>query len=282
MLLACPNCQTRFVFPPSALPLEAKGIRVRCGECREVWLATPPSEDADHPQTPRETSTEVAKPETRGEDDSPPSRATNIPSARSSRGKFFLRCIAVLGIVTALLVGGWYGKQTLLARYPFLAPLHDALAPLYDDSHALISKTLDSIQDALAPVYRALDLASNQNVLHVRDVTSVWDTVEGESVLDVAGVVVNFSDAVQTVPALEVDLRNESGATMLVRSFEASESRVGADDVVTFSIRIREPPSGSKYVRVFFAQPADPDSQATYPARRQAQKTWRGQSPPKE
>ena len=127
MLLNCPNCQTRYVVPDSAIG--PQGRQVRCANCKHSWYQEAALEAFERPE-PSFAATPESLP--RGMDDLPPppqfsamagAEAPDEPLRRPRRNPARYWTMAALGfaLLVAVVIGsnaiyGWMGDGLKLAE----------------------------------------------------------------------------------------------------------------------------------------------------------------------
>ncbi len=111
MIIACPNCQTRFKIDPEALA--PRGKMVRCSQCGHRWFAEPPAEEIEAPPLPERSPVE--------EGGTGPAEGGRRPSTVALAGW------TLVVLVVLLLAGGLLGRNEIVAAWPQAAPLYRQL-----------------------------------------------------------------------------------------------------------------------------------------------------------
>lgn len=233
MIITCPSCSTRFQIGDAALG--PAGRRVRCAKCGESWWQDPPPEVAAEPSPGADA---FAPPSIPDEPVTPPERDQPVdwPEIRSDPPFWQLsdRGVVVgwaaLGIlISAIAIGGWFGRHAVVAHWPGSERMYSALG-----------------FPALGPV-RAFDM---------RETRASWE--EEGKVLLVEGRLANLTEDDRPFPEIRIVLRDAEGndlAAIPLRPDGASprpESLEAGGDVVVMGELVGVPDTAVE-VSVFIA-----------------------------
>lgn len=242
MIVSCPSCGTR--FDVNALDLGARGRKVRCVRCAQIWHQEPdletsrffgtPDEDglyaSQEPPAPlpnfmMESSAVAAPPADEDLDFAFVRRPPPAP-AKSHRDVVKLASIAAVFVAVVIVaVVAYLGRESIVARWPLLAPAYAALG------------------------LQAEPLGAG---LELRGINSALIPNAGKLSLVVAGEVANVSTVPRSVPPLTIHLRDGTnkvlsswtiaprpgkllpGASMPFQTSMASPPATASSAVVTF------------------------------------------------
>jgi predicted Zn finger-like uncharacterized protein len=208
MIVSCPACSTR--FDVNALDLGPRGRKVRCVRCAQVWHQEPDRETAaffgepdedDFNQAPEppgplpnfmiENSVAAATPAVDHELDFAFVRRPPPVPVKPQRD--IVKLAAAAAIVAAILVVivvAYFGRGSIVARWPSLAPAYAALG---------------------------LEAEPPGAGLELRGINSALIPAAGKLSLVVAGEVANISTIPRSVPPLTIHLRD--GANKILSSW---------------------------------------------------------------
>jgi len=251
MILSCPECGSQFRVPAEKLGLQ--GRTVRCSRCKHSWHATPDdgqSEDLElSPDGEPAPGGEEATPGSRqdGSGDAPDQaaphafdedlaefraahrRAMRAASAEPEAGRRFPWGWTVLAVVVvALVAGGWFGRQQVVAYVPQTAALYD-----------LAGIPVNSVAPGL----------------ELRDVTRRRQLVQDTNQLVLEGRIVNTGEQAQTVPPIRATLYNAAGERLTAWRLTAQASRLAPGAETTFSSRRPDPPKEARELSLSFIAP---------------------------
>ena len=230
MIIDCPSCASAYHIARASLG--ANGRKLRCAQCRTVWLAKPESEAEAEPE-PEATGAEIvaeavserSRPATyeeiHGQARPAPAPAPAPPALQLPRpAAGFAACVFLM----AMAMGGVAWRQAIVRRVP-----------------------------AAARVYAALGLPVNLRGLDLRRVTS---TMAGDGplrVLAVEGEIANLAAGETAVPQIEVSVRGGDAQIIYRWTAQAPKARLATGESVPFRARLAAPPEGARDVVVRFA-----------------------------
>ncbi len=241
MIIACPNCATKFdvgnvVFPPA-------GKRVKCARCSHVWLhgmASEPRPQAEGPVA------EAALPVAAGpaaaieaaesppafrhqpSDDAPPEMiwaGSDIPRRGRSRGTLIAVAVAAFAVVVA---GAIVFREAIARAMP-----------------------------GTGPIYAALGFDINVVGIEFRRIEYSWSQEDGVKTLAVTGEIVNVTGEERPVPKIRVALRGQGDEELHAWTFEAGVPSLHAGEVHAFREVLAKPPSDAAALEVRFADSSE-------------------------
>jgi predicted Zn finger-like uncharacterized protein len=270
MILACPSCGASFRI--DADKLGARGRTVRCSKCKHTWHASaddarrdgtsqggdapgagaqapagsPPPVTGDGPEpgdaqvlhTQAGAAESPARPA--GDDGGVRDFESTLRAARyrpyehdaaEARGPaggvvfgWILLGLVLLGIAA----GGWAFREQVVAQVPQAAQIYE-----------------------LAGV----EVPALGAGLELRDVTRTRRLVDGRSLLVISGRMVNTTDRVRAVPALEVALYDAAGDRVAHWRFAADTARLEPGRAASFETRRGDTPETAREFALSFAAP---------------------------
>jgi predicted Zn finger-like uncharacterized protein len=273
MILSCPNCGKRFRIDADKLGLA--GRKVRCANCSHTWHATPDQDEeaaevAADPSAARQgdmesgaasgmvgTAADEADAGQPWDDDDLPdgpppfqsfedmrsqmdgggrrrgrgsARAADRDGRRSvgSRLRPLIGWLVFLVVVGGIVAGGWFARYGVVDTFPTAARLYDVLGV------------------SINPVAPGLE---------IRDVKPSRRLKDGTSFLVIEGQILNRTGATQPVPALQVTLKDATGAEIESWRIAADSAAIAPGDKTVFSTRKANPPSGARGISVVFIGP---------------------------
>lgn len=234
MILECPNCNAKFTVPDNAIGAEGK--QVRCGKCKNLWLAKPAaaapviqsvaiapvSEEASSAPMPdfdallsglkKEESTakkKSKKAKDAGEKPARPTLGDYRPPMPSHKNP--LRAVAY-GIVYVLLFLG-ISTVWVLKDHPEWVGFQPSQGFAFEEMKVERMPQLGGDRFTSKPMY----------------------------VLE--GVVRNTSDLPRPRPPLKVTLKDKGGNAVYIKEYPSPESLIPSGDAVTFTIEKLEQPN---------------------------------------
>ena len=262
MIIACPNCSTRFKLDAARIP--SKGAKVRCAQCSHVWLLQPAEPPARKPKPKPQLAPEpfvaapVEPPEPDEQEEEPEASDAQFefPSRRAERvervrepahtytpgatsyaaeeesstgvGRWALRAgwALLLVFVVAGLSVGYFMRLDVVRAFPKTAALYDLLG---------------------------LDI--NVVGIDFRNVTAESSVSNGAPSLQLEGEIVNKSGHRVAVPELLASLRDAKGRELSHWTFEAFADSLGPREVSAFASPHVPIPAGAKELELRFATP---------------------------
>ncbi len=257
MIITCPHCQTKYQVTYEAIG--SAGRKVQCAHCHRAWDQGPNLADLAAKAEPNialadideDALDEAVSSEERivaaervmaavapGSERKPiPNAAelekrqaafskrrsamiSRLPLARLRRAS---RIVGVL-ILAGLVSGAYFGRVTLVERYPDLAGL-----------------------------YEAVGLGVNVVGLEFSDLGSIKTLSGGNDVLMVSAQIVGVSNAPVPVPSVLVSLLGEDGRAVYEWSVTPRVRDLMAGERATFDTRLSLPPGDATRVRLRFA-----------------------------
>lgn len=238
MILSCPSCGARFRIDADSLG--PNGRTVRCSKCKHTWQATPEMEPLDLSSEPAEGSPkELAEeaPTREVADELAEFRAARRRAmqesdlfdepARRRRGPV-LGWLLFFLVVAALLAGGWFGRDHIVAAVPQAA-----------DVYAMVG----------------VPVSAPASGLELRDVTRSQRLVDGEARLVIEGRVVNSARTEREVPAIKATLYDADGNELATWTFAVEESLLEPGGAASFSTERVDPPENAREVSLTFNGP---------------------------
>ena len=153
----------------------------------------------------------------------PPPRRSAPPKPRRGGRGVAVGWVLLLLLIAGLGAGGWFGREQIVAQVPQMA-----------DVYALIG----------------IPVTPPGPVLKLSDINVSSETVNGDSVVSVRGVVTNISERKQPVPALRAQVTNAAGEVLVEWTFEPPQSELDAGAVTAFETETRNPPAGARDINI--------------------------------
>lgn len=277
VVIACPQCETRYQVPPETLG--KRGRKVTCAECGGVWQAEAVS---DEPQQPDRLFNEdeeaaldaafiAAAPPAAVSPAPPPAAAT----AAAPQGETPMRSIAEIKAAIAprqrppVAAAGEQSerkrqkefakrqaaqrKQSPLARVRRVLRIVGvgSLLAMLVCGVAFRATVVRQFPD-LAGAYEALGLGVNVVGLEFRDVTTLVALKGGANVLRVDARIYSVAPRRLDVPPVAVTLLDEAGAALYEWSVVPDARELQPGEVVDFTTQLSTPPAGAARVRLTF------------------------------
>jgi len=250
MIVECPACGAQFQVPDSAIP--PSGREVRCGRCEYVWHHVPAAQAEAEAEVEAEARTEAAsapqaapdagaaesdatgtaQPEAQPAPEAarptrPQRPARSAPLPKPRRSPALVTGWAALAVFVALVVlGGWYGRQELVARFPETLRIYSLLGVPVED-----------------PALTGLELV---------EIDSVREERAGQKLLIVRGTIANVSARERRVPPLKVVITDSAGAPLAEWSFEAGSQVLAAGERTAFETSHAAPPPEAANLSIVF------------------------------
>ena len=106
----------------------------------------------------------------------------------------------------------------------------------------------------LAGAYAAIGLPVNVQGLEWREVRTRLVTEASQKVLAVEGEIRNLRSQSQSLPDIQLSLRDNSGREVYVWKTPAPKADLGGGETIAFRARLASPPGSATAVRVVFAE----------------------------
>ena len=243
LVITCPACSAGLQLPRAVLATRSR--RICCAVCEHRWIAAPirdealqdsaaPPELSLHAQNSRSEESPRIDPEEavrKPADQTGAPRAAQSPKVARSRSRrpqpiarAWPRIAATLGAMTLAVVA--LAKREDIVR----------LAP------------------PLAGAYAALGLPVNVQGLEWREVRTSLVTEASQKVLAVEGEIRNLRNQSQSLPDIQLSLRDTSGREVYVWKTPAPKADLGGGETIAFRARLASPPGSASAVRVVFAE----------------------------
>lgn len=238
MILTCPACATRYFAEDDEVG--ARGRRVRCAGCGEVWTHAAPDDglaaEPETPDLPGRTRTVVERMRAELGGEAGRSHSSGHDAARRNRAekdrKEKMKGVAIAWGATAaagvgLLAGAFFLRAPLVAVWPQAAGAYAAIG---------------------APVNAfGLDFADVKAERKVSGLTPV---------LVISGTVLNVSDKPRPAPIVRVGLRNDAGKEVYAWSLGLDVAELGPGETARFGTRLESPPLAAFDLEVRFERRA--------------------------
>ena len=244
MIVTCPACSTR--FDVNALDLGARGRKVRCVRCAQVWhqepdretaafFGEPDEEDDFHPAAEPpgplpnfmiESSSPVAT--STADDDLDFAFVRRPPPVPVKPQRDIVKLAAAAAIVAAVLVAvivAYLGRGSIVARWPSLGPAYAALG-------------LEA-----EPLGAGLEL---------RGINSALIPAAGKLSLVVAGEVANVSTIPRSVPPLTIHLRDGANKVLSSWTIAPRPGKLLPGASMPFQTSMASPPASASSAVVTF------------------------------
>ena len=248
LIIHCPACAAGLRLPRSVLAKRAR--RICCAVCEHRWVEAPAIEvnaaaqgSAPQVEAPAPTAPEISLLAENGRSEgeqAPPVAAPESATPRRRRIR--------------LSAGG---LPRLLPRLiPRSLPRRAAACVAMTLTLFAVMKRDVIVRAAppLAGAYAAIGLPVNLQGLQWRDVKSRVVVEASQRVLAVEGEIKNLRDRSQSVPDIQLSLRDDDGREVYRWSTPAPKTNLGQNETIQFRARLASPPDSARAVRVHFAE----------------------------
>lgn len=275
MIVACPNCQTRFNVPAEAL--EPDGRQVRCSRCHVVWFQEPEggaragraatrdaaadaAPSAAGPAAGRDAAAEAETPIALADEAGPeePPAADRADWDAPEPGSYDLteldgEPIPRLPIQTRARAQRRRAQKrrgSAIGWYALLAAILAVLAVLWFGRAELVA--------AWPPIERlyvtaGIELPAPPLTLEFRDTATSFE--DDNATLVVSGAVVNTGAAPQQVPPVLVVLLDSDGRSLVTRAVQADQASLVPGATTAFAARFENFPPAVADLRLTFQRP---------------------------
>jgi predicted Zn finger-like uncharacterized protein len=228
MILTCPQCAKR--YEADAAKFAPPGRKVRCANCGHVWLQEAPAD---------EHAPAVKAPLPEPEAEPAPQRAAFVapsfaPSPAVTRAAAPSRWLSALGQAV-----GWIGLVAVILVIAWSA--------------LTWRQQVATAWPRTASVYATLGLTVNPVGLGFSDVDHWQQIQDGQSILTIAGKLVNVSTRDVAVPPIEVTLTDAAKRAVRQWNFAAGVTTLHPGQSAPFLTRLSSPPSTTRHLELRFA-----------------------------
>ena len=247
LVIFCPSCAAGLQLPRSVLATRAR--RICCAICEHRWVEAPVIDQADqesvqptnqgpelslHAENSRSDETARTDPEQsleKPEDHANAPRPPQLPRVMRPRPR---------------------RPKPIPRAWPRFAAVISAVALAL----VALAKREDIVRLAppLAGAYAALGLPVNVQGLEWREVRTSLVTEASQKVLAVEGEIRNLRSQSQSLPDIQLSLRDTSGREVYVWKTPAPKADLGGGETIAFRARLASPPGSASAVRVVFAE----------------------------
>jgi predicted Zn finger-like uncharacterized protein len=237
MILTCPQCATQYRVDAAKFP--ASGRNVRCQKCSHVWHQDAPVPEAvvapvpepvfvapEPEPAPRPVRAAYVAPQPVARESEPDVEETSPrqPSRWAARLGLGFGWVALVGVVLVIGFASFVWRQQVTQAWPRSASL-----------------------------YAALGVKVNAVGIGFIDVTHRQETEDGQSVLSIAGKLVNLSHHTVSVPPIEVTLTDAGRHEVLRKSFVPGIAALEPGQIASFLARLSSPPAAARHMELRFA-----------------------------
>ncbi|TDI65857.1 MAG: hypothetical protein E2O90_06490 [Alphaproteobacteria bacterium] len=223
MIINCPSCKTRYKVEPAQFG--AKGRRVRCTACGNLWTERPPEDfpqpiDLDAPLGHDASAAAVSA--GRGAAGSP-ADARAVPGAKRGGA---MGWAALVTVVAAIVIVGALAQESITRAWPPAQRLYMAIG----------------FPAAGPKSWLKLEVVSHDQAIK-----------DGRIILILKGKVTNLSDEVRDVPRLQAWIRADDASELANWTFSADQARLLPGETARFVTRFQNPPAGASALSIDFS-----------------------------
>lgn len=226
MIVACPNCATRYDLPPGNGAED--GAVIRCTACNHSWIessAVDVTEFAHHPIALIEDHSEVDDQVRRIAEEARQCRARFKERRRLKRRR----------------LAGWAGLAAACAL-----PVAAIVA---------VPDRVVAMAPAMMGLYKTAGIEVNVRGFAFRNISNRYFGKDGVKVLAIRGNIVNIAGSPRTVPSMRFVLRSASGARLYAWTLQSVGAHpIGSGGATNFVTRITDPPEGAEKIEIRFAR----------------------------
>jgi predicted Zn finger-like uncharacterized protein len=275
VVIACPNCGTRYQVPYGTIG--AAGREVQCAQCSKPWHATadapPPAINDDVLFSPSDETVLDAAFEAEARAAAPPLPARTLPIGEPDRTLADIRAAlaprprtAEINTIDPALLSksrrAFDQRQAKISRKLPLARVRrtarlGAFVLLVSILLLGFSLRTDLVRwfPALAGLYASIGLPVNIVGLTFEDSKTLTSFRAGKSVMLITSRIRSIASQRVTVPPVLVSLVDPSGATVYEWTVTPQARDMAPGEVFEFSTEVSAPPQGATTVRLSFTTP---------------------------
>jgi len=278
MLIVCPTCSTSYMIDPASLGRD--GRTVRCGRCKNLWFAAPPSPvagfvadviaEAEAREAPAEpnsvtatagaddfgqelhhTAAEVAtagESENAAQESLPADQAPSLVPSSEPALADEPRTDGEIFVARRTRMHAKRKEKRKLSKWTAL------ILVLLGFNVALIGARNEVVRylPQTASLFAAIGLPVNLRNLEFEDIKISKETQDGVTILIIDGKIVNTVGSATDVPRLRFAARNASGQEIYTWSMQPTRSILGPGDSLPFTSRLAAPPADAVDILVRF------------------------------
>ena len=262
MILACPECKSRYVVNPTALL--PSGRTVRCAKCKHTWFENKPEDEVgiisttkenNNPDNKKISSKENNKSNSENntvEEDfdfpinqprkrkRPIPKGSNLPALQNQKyGSSKVGWISLVIFLTAIISLFLIFQESITSNWPASKKLYAAIG--LENAGVVVAE----------PELPSLELIEER--LIIGGLAPRRENINGVAHLVIAGHVENISESLQEIPDLRVRLLDERKAVLREWSFQANQTSVNAGEKIKFETSLPNSPSEARDISVTFA-----------------------------
>lgn len=241
MILTCPECNTQFSVDGAAI--WPQGRKVRCTNCKHVWLQKPVEED-EGSQIDEDFDSMLSR-----TDDEPYDQSDDIPESlkRPVDSDADLKIVQNSGQtqrIGALAAGACLGAAFWVVLAMFAMGQADKIISIWPPSAQLFN---------LAGVQYTLN---GESLAFERFETQLSKLDSGSAALSLQGRIINLSSVSQAVPSIEVAVLDQENRVITQKRVQVESDTIGAEGEVFYTLEGLDLTSDqyqiSEYVRTRF------------------------------
>ena len=247
LVISCPSCAAGLQLPRSVLATRAR--RICCALCEHRWIEGPVIDQApEESAPPAEQGPELSlhAENSRSEEGASPNPQDALKKledhANAPRPPQLPRVVRPRPRRPQPIPSAW---PRIAAGIGVMALAVVALAKRED---------IVRLAPPLAGAYAALGLPVNVQGLEWREVRTSLVTEASQKVLAVEGEIRNLRNQSQSLPDIQLSLRDTSGREVYVWKTPAPKADLGGGETIAFRARLASPPGSATAVRVLFAE----------------------------
>ena len=287
VVIACPNCGTRYQVPYGTIG--AAGREVQCAQCSKHWHATadappPPAIEEDRMFSPADESVLDAAFEAEARATAPPPPARSVPEGEPERTISDIRAALapkpkkadINAIDPALLSKSKRAFDKRQARITSKLPMARVRRTARLGAFVLLVSILllgfslrtDLVRwfPALAGLYASIGMPVNVVGLVFEGSKTLTSYRDGKPVMLITSRIRSIATQTVPVPPVLVSLVDPTGTTVYEWTVTPQAREMAPGDVFEFSTEVSAPPEGATTVRLTFTTPRAGTTIAATPA----------------